>query len=717
MGGHMMCSCKCRDSGLFLLQTGLLLLALKLHPSFHGLHVGVGGHQGRVLPPVAGLQQLVHPGVGPGLVNGHRALHRSLQEQKLVEGAAVAQPHAGGRHASPTLTSCRCIMCHVMSYLVNSSQFQHACIKQTHNSMFHRRVPVRVSVKAALRSIKEPSHDHEFRSGAGSGSQPALSSSSSQGCEHTHRRDHEDPAHGSHDVHDAHDAHDALDAHDAHDARGAVIGASRVASSSIIIGEAPARAPLDQVSFGACVQLAAVLDCVKRALSDLGPGLGCDAEGVRALAAGMAWDPFAERVAAVAGALHILQTLGPSVCPVTYFVQRFQEFVAAERVVQLPCGQLLSLRTRKLLGSRAECLVHHVATAEDVTPMLACYLHVRREDVGSIVSAVRIQVGTVTLTRIAPTLADAYDDQPYNISRMVVPPPATATATAAATVSLPPLCVPDSLLPCVRRFCLLPEDGCKPPLIIVASGAGCHVFDFVFESFVDLGAVVGGACLFTLPTEGSDLSQDNLRSIEACIQTGVPVMVRTRAGTPPSLATHPRLRLHVVYVRSLPLAQALHNVGAPALTRTTWHTTYARPLWEAVVAGACLSPHPLQTLAWRPAAHPDLPEDVALLSEMLHTGEEGVTLAQGATAHMWDILKAYSKYRHRRGYFRDTANPGGLTLDILAAAANAVGDLWADAVCADPTRPGLVRGVSCGPPPSSAASTVRADLLDTSMHD
>ena len=496
----------------------------------------------------------------------------------------------------------------------------------------------------------------------------------------------------------------------------------------------PEVAP-EALTYAFCVQLASTLDAVKRAGQDIQGPVAADAALVGAVAARVALDPFAAALARVSEALTVLHTLSPVVCPVKYFTHRFQVFVAAERVVELSSKQLLSLARRCVLGTRSECLVNYVAGMADVSPLLAFYFHARREDVAAVVAAVGIPEGVIQVTRIAPDLMSATEDPPSDISRMVRPQYCTPGAVF-------PLCVPPSLVPCVRRLALLDVSTCGTPLILVASGCGLHPFDLVLETFVDLGVVPGAVRAFNLlPPAGEagwgsmaqpsatpcpagqgtssavgpgvpDLTVADLMDIEACIQRGVPVLVRSGSGVPWPLAHHPRLRLHVVHVRGATLAQHVLEKGGPPLTRGSWVEGYARRLWDAVVAHAPLENVPLQTPQWRPVApglfqdviahtsprsDPDT-EDVALLSEMLHTGREGVQLCHGASAAMADICAVYAAYRRERGYFQASGALGGITPSTLATAACIVNDMWDEGFGMEVLPPpGYVSGIRCRP--------------------
>ena len=538
--------------------------------------------------------------------------------------------------------------------------------------------------------------------------------------------------------------------------------ASGPGTGSATAGTAPRQPVSLTESYQFCVQLATVLDAVKRVLRDLGPTAGQDAAVVGPVASQCRLDPFASSVARVAEAVEVLHTLGPTVCPVQYFVRRFQEFVAAEAVVELTSHHLLSIARREVLGSRAECLLRHVATAGDVTPLLACYLNARREDVATIVDAVGIPLGVIDLGRLAPDAAAAARDTPAAVSRMVCPAYLGSHSPHSA-----PLCVPEDLLPCIRRLALLDSDR-RPPLILVASGRECHPVDFVLETFVDLavvpgavrvlnlmdtvgdggcsastgggaavgigsaaGTATGGAAAAAAAAGGTaasacqngpsmvaaataaTLSPADIEGLEACIRTGVPVVIRTTTGVPAALALHARLRLHVMHVRKGALDRHLQGQGFAAVTRGSWVAHHGRRLWDAVVACPRLGAQPLPTPRWRPAApavlhgpgtkgppgrgDPD-PEDVALLSEMLHTGQEGVQLCQGATAPVKDVAVAYAAYRQRRGYFRAAAAPGGITAEAITAAACVVSDLWDEGLGVGYLAPvGCVCGVQCGP--------------------
>jgi hypothetical protein len=532
--------------------------------------------------------------------------------------------------------------------------------------------------------------------------------------------------------------------------------ASSTAASAAATATAPRQAGSLTESYQFCVQLATVLDTVKRVLRELGPSAGQDAAVVGPVAAQCRLDPFASSVARVAEAVQVLHTLGPTVCPVQYFVRRFQEFVAAEAVVELTSHHLLSIARREVLGSRAECLLRHVATAGDVTPLLACYLNARREDVATIVDAVGIPLGVIDLGRLAPDAAAAARDTPAAVSRMVCPAYMGTHSAHSA-----PLCVPEDLLPCIRRLALLDSDR-RPPLILVASGRECHPLDFMLETFVDLAVVPGAVRVLNLmdtggvggsntgsgcssgsgaaaagtgtaaaassapssassfsstsrcpPAAAATLAPPDIEELEACIRSGVPVVIRTTTGVPAALALHARLRLHVMHVRKADLDRHLQGQGFAAVTRGSWAAHHGRRLWDAVVACPRLGAQPLPTPRWRPAApavlhgpgtkgppgrgDPD-PEDVALLSEMLHSGQEGVQLCQGATAPVKDVAVAYAAYRQRRGYFRPAAAPGGITAEAITAAAGIVSDLWDEGLAVGYLAPvGCVCGVLCRP--------------------
>lgn len=502
-----------------------------------------------------------------------------------------------------------------------------------------------------------------------------------------------------------------------------------------------AATPIDTHTYTFCVQLASVLDTVKRMVRDVGVTVAGDACAVRSVAEQCTLDPFAGMVVRVADALHTLHTLGAAVCPVNYFVQRFQVFIAAENVVELRTKQLLSLARRCVLGTRAECLVNYVATSQEVTPMLRCYLHARREDVPVIVGAVGIPEGVIALDRIAPDLETACRDATGDISRMVCPQYHEGWSQCSTA-----LCVPPSLVPCVRRLALLDSAVCRTPLVLVASGAGLHALDLVLETFVDLAVVPGAVRAINLcgpedgggnaggnggggnaggpspgnagswggpprqPSQPQDLSPADLMDIDGCIQRGVPVYIRSVSGVPPALAHHPRLRLHVVHVRASALAHHVAAEGGPPLSRASWATQYARRLWDAVVDSPPLDNVPLQAAGWRPAApsvlhdstsrasartDPDT-EDVALLSEMLHTGREGLQLCQGAVAPMEEVAHLYAAYRRRRGYFHSSCAAGGISPATLATAACIVNDLWDDGFGMDMLPPaGCVCGIRC----------------------
>jgi len=509
---------------------------------------------------------------------------------------------------------------------------------------------------------------------------------------------------------------------------------AKSASASAATAPAPLHSLTESYQF--CVQLATVLDTVKRVMRELGPSAGQDAAVVGPVAAQCRLDPFASSVARVAEAVEVLHTLGPTVCPVQYFVRRFQEFVAAEAVVELSTHHLLSIARREVLGSRAECLLRHVATAEGVTPLLACYLNARREDVATIVDSVGIPAGVIDLDRRAPDAAAAARDTPSAVSRMVCPGYMGSHSPLSA-----PLCVPEDLLPCIRRLALLDSDR-RPPLILVASGRDGHPLDFVLETFVDLAVVPGAVRVLNLmeeeapsgstaaaaaaaaacspagtaaapPSSTAMLSPADIEGLEACIRSGVPVVIRTSGGVPTALALHARLRLHVMHVRKGVLDRHLQDQGFAPVTRVSWGAHHGRRLWDAVAACPGLGAQPLPTPPWRPAApavlhgpgtkgppgrgDPD-PEDVALLSEMLHTGQEGVQLCQGATALVKDVAAAYAAYRRRRGYFRAAAAPGGITAEAITAAACVVSDLWDEGLAVGYLAPvGCVCGVQCRP--------------------
>jgi hypothetical protein len=391
-------------------------------------------------------------------------------------------------------------------------------------------------------------------------------------------------------------------------------------------------------------------------------------------------DTYSAHVAEAATAITVLHSVAPLVCPIGYFTKCYVDYVQRHRVVRL--GDALYSLTRRLwLGTAEACLLQHVSREPSVTHLLQCYLTARREDIGPIVAATPIAAGAVDMRRVAPSADAAAQDPVDTVSRMVLPPAgSTPDAAEAARLALQH-CVPEALLRVVRRLCFLPGDA-QEPVIVVASGRGVHLIDAVLNTFVDLGVMEPRLVRVLQVGEGCTLQPSDCQILAACMDDGIPVVMRTAVGVPHALACDLRLRLFVVHVKA--------SRAKGCVERDAWMGQgVARAVWEGAVAlprlakGAFLQHWSLRPTAPSSATDGSV-EDVALLSEMMHTGEGGLRLEAGASALYGAVCDAYARYRRVRGYFKSTSSTAGLTLDAMNQAAEAAGGAWTARLLFDP---------------------------------
>lgn len=368
-------------------------------------------------------------------------------------------------------------------------------------------------------------------------------------------------------------------------------------------------------------------------------------------------DVFATSMADVVDALQTLQRRAPTSSPVVLMTDLVQGFLVDQRVVVLPNDQLFSVKSRTMLGTRLQCTLQ-VAKAQDAYPLLKGYLDERPDEAGRVAAACDAPEGKVAVESVAASLATAAADAVDAISRAVLLPRCPTDRPM----------YDDAFLALLQRFCCFGKHGATAPCIVVASGTapGRHVFDFVMDTFVGLGAIAGAVAYMSVE---DDLTPAQLADVWGCVQSGVPVVVRTAVGVPHALATHLQLRLEVAHVRG----------AAAAMTSDVWYSGFGREVWDAVME----LPHNSDALwhcpQFRPApnALSAAQQDVALLSEMLQSAHMAVSMT------LKDVCDAYVGYRARRGYYGKAASASGITVDVVAAAAAAVNTDWASVMVAE----------------------------------